>query len=129
MSEKHRRERRKYFRLRYPFTYAFRPKLLCLTNGTEADITELSEGGLRCLAGQRWPIGLTLHGLVHFTDDNEDFEIVGIVIRHQGEEVVLRTPRGVSWQRMLIEQRKLLKLYPLLHHTAPSQPVVLKPAK
>ncbi len=122
-------ERRKYFRLRYPFTYEHRPKLLCVYDGSDAEITELSEGGLRCLSGRRWPRGLMLRALVHFSDDNEEFQIIGIVIRYQAQETVLRTPRGVSWQHMLIEQRKLLKLYPLLFESARPGPGVLKPAQ
>jgi len=122
-------ERRQYFRLRYPFTYAWRPKLVIDEDGIEAEITELSEGGLRCLCERRWPVGIVLNALVHFTDDNEEFEIVGIVIRHQGKEIVLKTPKGVSWQRMLVEQRKLLRIYPLLHQTKQQGPVLLKPAR
>jgi len=128
MSNEPFRERRRYFRLRYPFTYRHRPKLISLQNKEVAEVTELSEGGLRCKSEDRWPLGCVVNARIHFSDDNEEYQIVGVVVRYQGQEIVLRTPRGVSWQRMLAEQRKLLKIYPMLHQSSGRKPVLLKPA-
>ncbi len=111
-------ERRQFYRLRYP--EADRPKLQF--DNMEYHVVELSESGVR-IALSRWQLGdgRSVVGWIRFYD-GEAIPIEGIVLRTEGEEVVVQLSLGVSLKRMLDEQRRLIQLYPFLFERSESDP-------
>ena len=101
-------EKRAYYRLRYPASA--RPSVRIA--GHEAEVTELSEGGIRLRLLDGVEPGRQLAGLVRFADGHTA-RISGEVRRSDGDEVVLLLTIGISLKRMLIEQQKLIREYPV----------------
>jgi hypothetical protein len=103
-------ERRAFFRLRYP--EAERPKLLF--DNMQFEVVELSESGLRIdLGGRQLETGRTVLGWVRFRDYEANV-VEGAVLRTEGQEAVVLLSLKISLKRMLDEQRRLIKLYPML---------------
>lgn len=104
------RANRAYYRLRYPD--AERPRLQF--DNSEYEVVELSElGGRIHLGGRELRSGTAISGWVRFRD-GESAPIEGQVIRTEGKEAVLQLTEGVSFSRMLAEQRRLIRLYPMM---------------
>lgn len=108
MTRHRRAERRTYFRLSYP--PADRPILLLYDE--EYEITELSENtftfrkkGELGLGNEPWMLAsIRFH-------DGEEVRIEGVVIREEEAKAVVRVRGGISFQRMMKEQRHLVAKY------------------
>ncbi|VTT97875.1 Uncharacterized protein OS=Vibrio caribbenthicus ATCC BAA-2122 GN=VIBC2010_12544 PE=4 SV=1 [Gemmataceae bacterium] len=107
MPDSNGRNRRAFFRLRYPD--ADRPVLT--TGPHRFEVAEVSEaGGRLVLVGTEPGVGTAVSGPVSFADAPEWIE--GTVLRHDaGEAVVVLTVR-VTLRRMLTEQKRLARRYP-----------------
>jgi len=105
------RDRRAFYRLRYPF--ADRPKVRF--NDCEYTVIEISERGARILyiSGSSNSIPSCCEGSIQFTD-GETVDIVGNVIWSDEREIAIGLSKGISLQRMVREQARLRKKYPLL---------------
>lgn len=98
-------QRRNFFRIDYP--PADRPSLH--VSGRTYEIANLSEQGLEYVhpgAGQP-SVGAPLNGEVSFAD-GERVEVAGSVVRRDGQAVAVRLARGITFQRMQAEQRRLI---------------------
>lgn len=100
------RERRNYYRIRFPATT--RP-ILCV-DGRSYVVTELSEGGLRVLEAVSLPTPFS--GSLTFSDGNVA-NVRGRVLRRDVETVVSHLV-GIEYADVMREQRRLLRLFPLL---------------
>lgn len=108
MADDARDNRRGFYRLRYPD--AERPALDA--DGLVAAVAELSEGGMRVVAGDfRVAVGCRVAGEVRFAD-GETVWVDGTVLRHDAGEAVLQLEVGVPLPRMVAEQKRLLRRYP-----------------
>jgi hypothetical protein len=108
MADGARDNRRGFYRLRYP--EAERPRVEA--DGLVAAVTELSEGGMRVVAGDfRVAVGCRVAGEVCFAD-GEAAWVDGTVLRHDAGEAILQLTVGVPLARMVAEQKRLLRLYP-----------------
>lgn len=105
--------RREFFRLRYPLSS--RPTLLIRSRTFL--VAELSEKGLR-LADQRGgpqfavEPGQQISGRINLPSG--DVEITGKVLRRDRQEVIVADVEGISFQKLLEEQRRLIKAYPMI---------------
>jgi hypothetical protein len=105
--------RRGHFRLRYPPGAG--PGLA--VGATKFPVVELSERGLQFTEGSRaFVLGERVTGTIQFADGNS-LAIEGIVARIFGPRTVLRLVRGVAFGRVLAEQRRILRDYPLFLQT------------
>jgi hypothetical protein len=84
---------------------------LLTADGAEYVVTELAEGGLRLLAPAPPQRDGIVCGVLRGTSGHEA-KIVGLMLREEGDEIVLYQLRGVSFAFVLEEQRRLLKRYP-----------------
>ena len=104
-------ESRAHYRLRYPTVD--RPKIRF--EETLYEVSEISEGGVRIMFSP----ALEIHkdqpfaGVVHFSD-GQTVSIEGTVLRILDEEFVVALSKGVSFNRMIIEQMRLRQKYPFL---------------
>lgn len=107
MSDVNGRNRRAFFRLRYP--EADRPAFAA--GPCRFAVAEVSEAGARLvLAGAEPAVGAAVAGWLQFADGSEWVE--GSVLRHDaGEAVVVLTAR-VTLRRMIAEQKRLARRYP-----------------
>lgn len=98
---------RAYYRLYYP-----RDARPTLKIGSDCyEVIELSEHGLRFDHGDRALKDYTdVQGIICFRD-GEKQEISGVVTRRYGNETVMMMTRGVSFGRMMREQRYVLSKY------------------
>ena len=101
------RNRRKYFRFRYP-----RNDRPSLNLGHPFAVTEISEGGLRVARAARdlWLLDGRVRGEVRF-GDGESTVIEGHVRRVSASEVVIELTSGVDFRRMLKEQSRVQRRY------------------
>jgi hypothetical protein len=100
--------RRQHFRLTYP------PDAgpLLVVRGAEIRVLELSERGLRLTPSAGGPTaGERLEGVLRFPDGVE-IPIEGVTLRAAGAPVTIRLVAGVGLDRMLVEQRRILRDYP-----------------
>jgi len=102
------REQRAYYRVCYP--RAARP---ILKIGSDCyEVIELSEGGLRFDHRDRSLEDDTeVQGIICFPD-GEQQEIEGAVIRRYGSETAVMLTRGITFGRIIQEQRHVLSTYP-----------------
>lgn len=102
-------QRREHYRLRYPATD--RPR--ATVDNREARVAEISEGGLRLRLDPETTVkvGVEISLTVHFPD-GENLHVEGLVLRHHGEETVVRLTKGVSFQRMIAEQVWIKEKFP-----------------
>jgi hypothetical protein len=103
------RERRRYYRLYYPF--GIRPVLT--TYACSYHVTEISEGGIRFIVRRRttYERGDRIKAAIAFKD-GECLEVIGTVLRVEDNEVVVQLTKGITFKRMVEEQKLILKSYP-----------------
>jgi len=104
-------ERRRYHRLRYP--EADRPSVRF--DKKEFPVSEISEKGTKIVL----PAGCSLEQHQPFTgilwfQDGVNILIRGVVQRCDKEGVAVKLSKGISVQRMIAEQSRLLEKYPNL---------------
>ena len=102
------REQRAYYRVRYP--RAARP---IFKIGSDCyEVIDLSEEGLRFDHGARsLEDHAEVQGIICFPD-GEQQEIEGAVIHRSGNETAMMLTRGVTFGRIIQEQRYVLSTYP-----------------
>jgi hypothetical protein len=108
-------EKRSYYRLQYP-----RPERPTVWfQGCCYDVTEISEGGvrIRLAGGCAGRLRQTFAGVLRFNDGGTT-PIVGVVLRWDDSEIVVKLAKGISLKRMLSEQIRLRKKYPMLFERA-----------
>jgi hypothetical protein len=78
-------------------------------------VVEISEMGARVLIAGLEPLPQQgpVAGLIRF-HDGELVAVQGTVLRVEAAQAVLKLTVGISLPRMLVEQRRLLQLYPTL---------------
>ena len=102
--------RREYYRLRYPS--AHRPRIFLQTQ--EFIVTELSEKGIRFRAklhGDKVPFSLTSEIEGTLVLATATIHVTGVIGRRDGDELIVLDVTGVSFQRMLEEQRHLARVF------------------
>jgi len=104
-------QRRRYYRLQYPELE--RPTVWFKARYYE--VTEVSEGGVMILLGDGCAVrlGQSFAGVVQF-EDGETNPIVGVVLRIAENKMVVKLSKGISLRRMMAEQIRLRKKYPML---------------
>lgn len=99
---------RSHYRLQYP--QGAGPVLI--TDGVAREVAELSERGLRFSdGGVTATLAARVAGTLTFPDGSE-LAVEGTVVRAVGGWVALRLTRGVPLNRMLAEQKRVLRDYP-----------------
>ena len=103
-------QRRSYYRLQYPEVE--RPTVRFKARTYE--VTEVSEGGVMILLGDGCTVrlGQSFAGVVQF-QDGETNSIVGVVLRIDENKMVVKLSKGISLKRMMAEQIRLRKKYPM----------------
>jgi hypothetical protein len=103
-------QRRRYYRLRYPEVE--RPTVWF--KGRYYEVLEVSEGGAMILLGDGCAVrlGQSFVGVVQF-QDGETSSIVGVVLRLDENKMVVKLSKGISLRRMMAEQIRLRKKYPM----------------
>ena len=100
--------RREYFRLPYPITSG----AVLSVNGTSYKVRELSERGLRVVAGAgRFPVDTPVEGTLILTMGVR-CPISGSVLRVEDDSVVLKLERGPSTRDVIREQLYVAKAFP-----------------
>lgn len=100
--------RRQHFRLPYP------PGAGPLLVSCERTfiVVELSERGLQVVVDTHALVaGERLSGILHFPDDC-DTAVKGVVLRIYERRAVLRLVDGIGLDRMVSEQKRILRAYP-----------------
>jgi hypothetical protein len=102
-------QQRQFFRLRYPL--AAQPTLTA--DGARYAVTELSEGGLRLIAGPYGRLAPTwdVQGELRLAT-GDTIAIQGRVLRIDDAHVVVKLTHGPSYKDMLAEQRYVAQRYP-----------------
>ena len=103
--------RREYFRLPYP--EELMPILTI--GGQQYLVTEISEAGLRlrCERPDEFQLGEKVEGAVTFAE-GEEVTITGQFLRSCENEFVISPLKGVTFRRVVSEQRMILMRYPSL---------------
>ena len=100
--------RREYFRLPYPITSG----AVLAVNGTNYKVGEISEKGLRIIAGAgALEIDARLEGILTLTMGTR-CPVAGTVLRVDGKDFIVRLERGPTSQDVMREQRHLSKTFP-----------------
>ena len=100
--------RREYFRLPYPITSG----ATLVVDGTNYKVRELSERGLRVVAGAgRFPVDTPVEGTLILTMGVR-CPISGSVLRVEDDSVVLKLERGPSTRDVIREQLYVAKAFP-----------------
>ena len=100
--------RREYFRLPYPITSG----ATLVVDGTNYTVRELSERGLRVVAGVgRFPVDTPVEGTLILTMGVR-CPISGSVLRVEDDSVVLKLERGPSTRDVIREQLYVAKAFP-----------------
>ncbi len=94
-------DRRTYFRVKYP--HSERPRLVITRD--EFEVIDISEQGIR------FSFGPVLSEMVTF-HDGESVNLKGKLLRTQDSEVVTQFVKGIPSERIIKEQRYLMKKYP-----------------
>ena len=100
---------RQYFRLVYPTDMTPSIKI----GDHVYPVPEISEGGIRVQA-TRFP-GLVVGDEVVatlFFDDGDELDVSGVVYRQDKQDYIIAPLIGISFKRIVKEQRKLLNRYP-----------------
>jgi hypothetical protein len=110
MDQHSQNQRRRYYRLHYPEVE--RPTVWF--KGRYYEVAEVSEGGVMILLGDGCAVGLgqSFVGVVRF-QDGETNSIVGVVLRIDENKMVVKLSKGISLRRMMAEQIRLRKKYPM----------------
>jgi len=103
-------ESRSYYRLEYP--PAERPTVRY--KGRDYRVSEASEGGVKILLDRHCVVrvGQFFAGVIRFKDGGI-VPVVGVVLRHDKREMVVKFAIGISFSRMLAEQVRIRKKYPM----------------
>ena len=103
-------DKRRYYRLQYPVPE--RPTVWF--QGCRYAVSEISEGGVRIILTGGCAVRLrqTFAGVIRFKDGGTT-PIVGVVIRFHDCEIVVELSKGISLKRMIAEQSRLRKRYPM----------------
>jgi len=116
MDQRPRHERRAHFRLQYPL--AERPTVQ--SGDRDYEVLDISEGGARMklLTGGHAAVhqDQPFAGVLRF-QDGETVSIEGVVLRSDRIAMVVRLSSGVSAKRMVADQIRLRKRYPLFFDT------------
>lgn len=108
-------DKRRYYRLQYPKPE--RPTVWF--RGCCYEVSEISEGGVRIMlaGGCAVRLGQAFAGVLRFKDGGTH-PIVGVVIRLDDSEIVVQLSKGISLKRMIAEQSRLRKRYPMFFDSA-----------
>jgi len=108
-------EKRSYYRLQYPKPE--RPTVWF--QGCCYEVSEISEGGVRVILAGGCAVRLrqTFAGVLRFKDGGNE-PIVGVVIRFDHSEIVVKLSKGISLKRMIAEQSRVRKKYPMFFDRA-----------
>ena len=103
-------ERRRYYRLEYPI--AERPTVRY--KGRDYRVSEVSEGGVKILLDRNCVVqaGQIFAGVIRFKDGGI-IPVVGVVLRLDKREMVVKLTIGISFNRMLSEQVRIRNKYPM----------------
>jgi hypothetical protein len=103
-------QKRRYYRLHYPEVE--RPSVWF--KGRYYEVSEVSEGGIMILLGDGCAVrlGQSFVGVIRF-QDGETNSIVGVVLRIDENKMVVKLSKGVSLRRMMAEQIRIRKKYPM----------------
>ena len=106
-----RNNQRAYFRLSYPLR--MRPTLILDRN--QYKVSEVSECGLRFQIKSEdcFEIGNVIRGMITFSDGGQT-GISGTIFRREKQEVVVAPLEGITFQRLVIEQRHIMSQFPVL---------------
>ena len=111
MSQYPNKDRRCYYRLRYPD--AEQP--IVRFNGRGFPVAEISEKGAKVLLPSGCSVCLDEpFAAVLYFRDGESSAIEGVVVRHDEEGMVVKLSKGVQSERMLAEQSRIQAQYPEL---------------
>ena len=108
---------RRFYRLPYPDSIMPKIKI----GDSEYLVPEISEGGLRIRQCRRignsqfleFRAGDEVTGTITF-DDGEMLCISGVVYRRDNEDYVIAPLEGISFKRIVLEQRRILNRFPSL---------------
>ncbi|MCA9190029.1 MAG: PilZ domain-containing protein [Pirellulaceae bacterium] len=103
------RERRRFFRLRYPTPE--RPSIVI--GSEERPVTEISEFGLRIGSHDVPNDNGTVTGEVHLATGDR-LSVTGKIQRRHDDETVIVDVTGITTRHIIDEQRRLLRNYPFL---------------
>ena len=105
--------RRQYYRLPYPATMM----PLIRIAGKEYSVPEISEGGLRirCTDRNDFGIGDEVSGEIAFAE-NDTLTISGVILRRDGKDLIIAPLEGISFKRVVREQRRVLSQCPSVAH-------------
>jgi hypothetical protein len=103
-------QKRNYYRLKYPKSE--RPTVWF--RGCTYEVSEISEGGVRIMLAKGCAVRLhqTFAGVLRFKD-GDTTPVVGVVLRWEGDEMVVKLSQGISLKRMIAEQSRIRKKYPM----------------
>jgi hypothetical protein len=103
-------ESRGYYRLEYP--PAERPTVRY--KGRDYRVSEASEVGVKILLDRHCAVyaGQFFAGVIRFKDGGI-VPVVGVVLRHDKREMVVKFTIGISFSRILAEQVRIHKKYPM----------------
>jgi hypothetical protein len=109
--DQHLQNQRRFYRLHYPEVE--RPTVWF--KGRYYEVTEVSEGGVMILLGDGCAVrlGQSFVGVIQF-QDGETNSIVGVVLRIAENKMAVKLSKGISLRRMMAEQIRLRKKYPML---------------
>jgi hypothetical protein len=115
MSAKLPDEKRRYYRLQYPKPE--RPTVWF--QGCCYVVSEISEGGVRVILAGACAVrlGQSFAGILRFKDGGT-VPIVGVVIRLDHDEIVVKLSKGISLKCMIAEQSRVRKKYPMFFDRA-----------
>jgi preprotein translocase subunit YajC len=82
--------------------------------GRYYEVSEVSEGGVMILLGDGCAVrlGQSFVAVIRF-QDGETNSIVGVVLRIDEKKMVVKLSKGVSLKRMMAEQIRIRKKYPM----------------
>lgn len=100
--------RRQLFRLKYP--KRMRPTLVI--EARPYNVTELSEGGLKFEMGRAILFPTSIEAVLHL--DDEILDVSGELRTFRANEAIVINLEGVSFKRMMEEQRRVLSIFPII---------------
>ncbi|RXJ74027.1 hypothetical protein CS022_05105 [Veronia nyctiphanis] len=103
------RDARRFFRLNYPEFY--RPEVLI--SDKAFPVQQISEQGIVAVIPNvsLTQVGAKFKGIITFAD-GVSFEIIGHILRIEGDRVVGELFKGINFRRMNEEQRQLKVRFP-----------------
>jgi len=82
--------------------------------GRDYKVSEASQGGIKILLDRQGTIRVeqTFAGVIRFKDGGI-VPVVGLVLRSDEKEMVVKFTIGISFNRMMAEQARVRKKYPM----------------